>query len=100
MIAAGSRSDFPGCGAALTGTKDYQIVVHPERVVVCGYDELGAMYGLYNLEERMDLRQAPVLPRDLNTVRPQPVQSTHDFVRLGVDGMARQVSGHAAPIWI
>ena len=69
VIAAGSRSDFPGCGAALTGTKDYQIVVHPERVVVCGYDELGAMYGLYNLEERMDLRQGPFLPRDLNTVR-------------------------------
>jgi hypothetical protein len=69
VIAAGTRSDLPGCGAALTQSKDYQLIVDPARVVVCGYDELGAMYGLYNLEERMDLRQAPFLPRNLNTVR-------------------------------
>ena len=37
--------------------------------MVCGYDELGAMYGLYNLEERMDLREAPFLPRHLDTSR-------------------------------
>jgi hypothetical protein len=66
---AGARDDLPGCGLSLTGTKDYEIIVKPERVVICGYDELGAMYGLYNLEGRMDLREAPFLPRDLNTAR-------------------------------
>jgi hypothetical protein len=60
---------MPGCGATLRGPKDYQITAAPDRVTVCGYDEPGAMYGLYNLEARMNLRQAPFLPRDLNTVR-------------------------------
>ena len=41
----------------------------PERLVVCGYDERGAMYGLYNLEARMNLREGPFLPADLKTVR-------------------------------
>ncbi|HWQ53008.1 MAG TPA: hypothetical protein VN442_04940 [Bryobacteraceae bacterium] len=68
-IVAGTRDQMPGCGDALAGRKDYQIVVAPERIAVCGYDERGAMYGLYNLEARMSMRQAPFLPRDLNTVR-------------------------------
>ena len=44
-------------------------MVAPDRVVVCGFDERGAMYGVHNLEARMDLRQAPYLPRNLNTTR-------------------------------
>ncbi len=68
-IVAGARDQMPGCGTALAGRKDYQIVVGPERIAVCGYDERGAMYGLYNLEARMSLREGPFLPRDLNTVR-------------------------------
>jgi len=68
-IVAGTRQDLPGCGTSLTASKDYQIKVTPDQIVVCGYDELGAMHGLYNLEERMDLREAPYLPRDLNTTR-------------------------------
>ena len=68
-IYAGTRDDLAGCGAALKAPKDYQIAVSSDRVVVCGYDEAGAMYGLYNLEERFSLRQAPFLSRDLNTVR-------------------------------
>jgi hypothetical protein len=69
VIVAGTRQELSGCGTSLAGSKDYQIVVTPEHVVVCGYDELGAMYGLYHLEERMDLREAPFLPRDLNVAR-------------------------------
>jgi hypothetical protein len=68
-ILVGTREQLPGCGAALKGSKDYEIVVTPERIVVCGYDERGAMYGLYNLEARMNFREAPFLPRDLKTVR-------------------------------
>ncbi|MFO7975356.1 MAG: hypothetical protein R6V12_12055, partial [Candidatus Hydrogenedentota bacterium] len=68
-IVVGTREQLPGCGEALTGAKDYQIIATPERVTVCGYDERGAMFGLYNLEARMNLREAPIIADDLNTVR-------------------------------
>jgi hypothetical protein len=68
-IVAGTRDQLPGCGGMLKQSKDYQIIVTPQRVIVCGYDELGSMYGLYNLEERFSLREAPFLPANLNTVR-------------------------------
>jgi len=69
VIVAGTRDQLPGCGDALDGPKDYQIISTPERIVVCGYDERGVMFGLFNLEARMNLREAPILPRDLTTVR-------------------------------
>ncbi|MGA2271474.1 MAG: hypothetical protein ABSH44_23665 [Bryobacteraceae bacterium] len=68
-IIAGTNAQMPGCGDALTAPKDYRIVAGPERIVVCGYDERGAMYGLYNLEQRMNLREAPFLPVALDTTR-------------------------------
>ncbi|MBM3335954.1 hypothetical protein FJY63_14950, partial [Candidatus Sumerlaeota bacterium] len=68
-VGVGTRDQMPGAGAALKGPKDYEIVVTPERVIVCGYDERGAMYGLYNLEARMNLREGPFLPANLTTVR-------------------------------
>ncbi|MCK5801930.1 MAG: hypothetical protein KAI66_03820, partial [Lentisphaeria bacterium] len=68
-IVVGTREQMPGCGEELQGPKDYEIVVTPERVTVCGYDESGAMYGLFHLEARMNLRGGPFLPRDLATVR-------------------------------
>ncbi len=68
-IVVGTRQHLPGCGAALKGPKDYELVVTPERVTVCGFDERGAMQGLYNLEARMNLREAPFLRSDLKTVR-------------------------------
>ena len=61
-IVVGTRGHLPGCGTALKGPKDYEIVATPERLTVCGYDERGAMYGLYNLEARMNLREAPSCP--------------------------------------
>jgi len=69
VIVAAPRSELPGYGPELKGSKDYQIEVSSGRVVVCGFDERGAMYGLYNLEARMNLREAPFLPGNLNTVR-------------------------------
>ncbi|HPJ98709.1 MAG TPA: hypothetical protein PKW60_04440, partial [Candidatus Hydrogenedentes bacterium] len=68
-IVVGTRDQLPGCGAALTGPKDYELTVTPERVTVCGFDERGAMFGLYNLEARMNLREGPFLPADLSVVR-------------------------------
>ncbi len=60
---------MPGCGAGLKGSKDYQIRVSGETVAVCGFDERGAMYGLYNIEARFSLREAPFLPKNLDTTR-------------------------------
>ena len=68
-IIVGTKDQLPGIGSALKGPKDYEINVTMERIVVIGYDERGAMYGLYNLESRMNLREAPFLPVDLHTVR-------------------------------
>ena len=68
-IIVGTREQLPGCGLTLKAPKDYEIVAGPDRIIVCGYDERGAMFGLYNLEARMNLREAPFLPGNLNTVR-------------------------------
>lgn len=69
VIVAGTLRDLAGCGAQLSRPKDYQLIASPQSIVVCGFDEPGAMNGLYNLEARMSLREAPILPVDLNTVR-------------------------------
>ena len=68
-IVVGTREQLSGCGDALKGPKDYRLSVTPERVTVCGFDARGAMFGLYNLEARMNLREAPFLKSGLDTVR-------------------------------
>lgn len=68
-IVVGTRDQMPDCAVELKGPKDYAIAVTQDRITVCGYDERGAMYGLYNLEARMNLREGPFLPADLRTVR-------------------------------
>ena len=69
VIVAGSRERLPGCAAELRSPKDYRIIVSSDRIVVCGFDERGTMYGLYNLESRMNLREGPFLPRGMDTTR-------------------------------
>ena len=68
-VVAGTKEQMPGCGLELKGPKDYEIQVTPNSIVVCGYDQRGAMFGLYNLESRMNLREGPFLPKNLKTVR-------------------------------
>ncbi len=68
-IVVGTREQMLGCGQELKGPKDYEIQVTPSNIVVCGFDQRGAMFGLYNLEARMNMREAPFLPKDLKTVR-------------------------------
>jgi len=68
-ILAGTREQLAGLGSKLRASKDYEIIVSPERIVVCGFDEPGVMHGLFNLEARMNLREAPFLPVGLNTIR-------------------------------
>ncbi|MCA9433308.1 MAG: hypothetical protein KC940_22510, partial [Candidatus Omnitrophica bacterium] len=69
VIVAGTKDQLPGLGQDLRGPKDYEIQVTPDRIVVCGFDASGVRFGLFNLEERMSLREGPFLPRDLHTVR-------------------------------
>lgn len=69
VIVVGTRNTLPGRGIELTGQKDYEITVTPERITVCGFDERGVLFGLHNLEERMNLREAPYLPANLSTIR-------------------------------
>ncbi|MBQ2632515.1 MAG: hypothetical protein IJG13_22780 [Kiritimatiellae bacterium] len=68
-IVVGTRNQLPAFGEKLSGPKDYRLAVTPGRVMVCGFDERGAMFGLCNLEARMNLREAPFLAADLDTVR-------------------------------
>ena len=82
-ILAAPRDKMPGCGDALKGAKDYRIAVAGDGVAVCGYDERGAMYGLYNLIMRFSLREAPYLPRKLDTVRHSLYQARMTLSGLG-----------------
>lgn len=68
-VIVGIKDEMPGCGDALRGRKDYRLMVSLNRITICGYDERGAMFGLYNLGSRMELRGGPFLPRNLDSVR-------------------------------
>lgn len=74
---------LPGCGDALRASKDYRLTAAPDRIAVCGFDDCGAMYGLYHLWERLSLREAPILPRRLDTVRHSKFQARMVLSGLG-----------------
>jgi hypothetical protein len=69
VIVAAARDKLPGCGDQLKASKDYRIMVSGNTIAVCGFDDRGAMFGLYNLIMRFSLREGPYLPKNLNTVR-------------------------------
>jgi hypothetical protein len=83
VIVAAARDRMPGCGEQLKAAKDYQIVVSGDTVAVCGFDQRGAMYGLYNLIMRLSLREGPYLPRSLNTIRHSLYQARMTLSGLG-----------------
>jgi hypothetical protein len=83
VIVAAARDRMPGCGEQLKAAKDYQIVVSGDAVAVCGFDQRGAMFGLYNLIMRLSLREGPYLPRNLNTVRHSLYQARMTLSGLG-----------------
>lgn len=82
-IVAASRAQMPGRGEALKASKDYQITVSDTTIVVRGHDDKGAMYGLYNLIMRFRLREAPILPKGLDTVRHSLYQARMTLSGLG-----------------
>ena len=62
----GTNSDL---GAELTGPRDYEIRSRADRIVVCGFDDAGVMQGLFHLQARFSLREAPFLPANMKSVR-------------------------------
>ncbi len=83
VIIAAARDKLPGTGSALKSAKDYRLVVSNSVVTVCGFDESGAMFGLYNLIMRFRLREAPFLPQNLDTVRHSLYQARITLSGLG-----------------
>ena len=57
VIIAGTPDQLPGIGSELMTDKDYEIRISPDRIIVCGRDERGVMFGLFNLESRFRLRE-------------------------------------------
>lgn len=68
-IIIGTRDQLPEVGDALKKSKDYRLIAGSEQLVVCGFDDRGAMFGTYNLEDRMNLRGGPFVPAELDTIR-------------------------------
>lgn len=68
-ILVGTRHQLPAYGKNLNGSKSYSLTKTPNELVVCGYDDLGVLHGLYNLQARMNLREGPFLPNDLKVIR-------------------------------
>ncbi|MDD5705576.1 MAG: hypothetical protein PHR35_06595 [Kiritimatiellae bacterium] len=69
-IVLGTRRDLPAYGAGLRAARGYRLAVQADGIVVCGYDERGVAQGCYQLEDRMNLRQAPLLPTGTLTREP------------------------------
>jgi hypothetical protein len=74
-IVVGTPATLPNAAAlvpasvALRASKDYAIAVRGGRIFVVGWDEPGAMHGLFHLQSRWKLRRAPCLPKELELVR-------------------------------
>ncbi len=81
-VVAAARGAMPDLGEPLKASKDYRITVADDAVAVCGFDDRGAAYGLYNLIMRFSLREAPYPPKKLDTVRHSLYQA-----RMTVSGM-------------
>jgi hypothetical protein len=83
VIVAAARDRLPGCGDQLKASKDYRLVVSGSTIAVCGLDDHGAMFGLYNLIMRFSLREGPYLPKSLDTVRHSLYQARMTLSGLG-----------------
>lgn len=69
-IVLGTNAELPALGQGLSVPKSYRLVVAPQRIVICGQDDRGAAQGSYYLEDRMNLREAPLLQQQDVTREP------------------------------
>lgn len=63
VILLASSDDIPGYAKKVKKSRGYRMVVEDGLIVVCGRDERGAGQGSYRLEDIMNLRQAPFVPK-------------------------------------
>lgn len=69
LILAGTKNSFPQYAGLVKGPKGYALLREKQNLVVVGYDEVGVLQGLFNLEAQMKLRDAPFLSANLRLVR-------------------------------
>ncbi len=63
-----TKDETPHLGEGLTKPRSYRIIVEPDVITVCGFDERGVGQGCYYLEDLMNLREGPFLP-EMDVVR-------------------------------
>ena len=69
-----TTKDFsPELSEGLTKPRGYRLIVEPERITVCGFDERGVGQGCYYIEDLMNLREGPFL-QEQNSLR-EPIFS-------------------------
>jgi len=68
-----TRAEALDLGEGLTVERSYRLIVEPERITLCGFDERGVGQGCYYLEDLMNLREGPFLEQQ--DVRRAPIFS-------------------------
>jgi hypothetical protein len=75
-IIVGTKAQFQQLGSTvqpiggkLVRSKDYEIRTAGRQIQICGCDDAGVMHGLFHLQSRLKLREAPFLVKDWETVR-------------------------------
>jgi len=63
VILVGDRLSLPSMSAGVQGTESYRVRVEPDRILLCGADDRGAMRAVYYLEDKMRLALGPYLER-------------------------------------
>jgi hypothetical protein len=53
----------PDRSEGLSVPRSYRLRVAPDRILVCGYDEMGCGQACYHIEDLMNLREAPYLTK-------------------------------------
>lgn len=54
-----TKCEAPEVGEGLLKARSYRLLVKPDEIIVCGFDERGIGQGCYFLEDLMNLREAP-----------------------------------------
>ena len=60
-IVLATVSQLPELGAGLDTPRSYRLICGGNSILVCGYDEAGAMQGSFFLEDLMNLRSSPIV---------------------------------------
>lgn len=84
-IIIGTRHELSDFARMLKSPKDYRLKIEKNVITVCGYDEEGARFGLYDIEARMNLIEAPFLQSGLDITRHSLYKTRIVFSYMGWD---------------